>query len=458
MSHVVDGHQTPRGNDVGVGMSARLTNGLPAHTRWNFTVLGADIAFFSLGLAISSAYTVMPLFIHHLTSNNVAVALIPALRALGLYGPPLFVAGFIERRRHAMPFILRATIPERVPYLLLAVGALWLAHDHPQLLVGVFLLMIFAASFGSGLTYAAWLDMVARAVPKEWLGRFFGFWTGLGGLAGIGGAAIAAAILARVAWPLNFALCFSLTFFTFIISFVLLALGREPAREQLAPQHDAVMPPLHRARIEGRAVLGLVRNDRGLQWLLLANALAGVATMASALFAVAALKRGGLNDAQVGAESTVLFIALTAGYFLWGAIGDRFGHRTVLWCSAACAALSAAIAIPAHGFWAYAAVFVLLGLNLSASSLAGLTFIAEFGPEARRPTYVALASVAYAPFAIGAPIIGGALADSWGYVPVFVVSVVAGAAAVLTVLSRVPDPRTRVHGEATAAKSVLLNQ
>jgi hypothetical protein len=50
---------------VAVGTGADAGASYPAHTWWNFTVLGADIAFFSLGLSISSAYTMMPLFVHH---------------------------------------------------------------------------------------------------------------------------------------------------------------------------------------------------------------------------------------------------------------------------------------------------------------------------------------------------------------------------------------------------------
>src|SRR5579862_5297617 len=57
------------------------------HMRRNFVFFGGDIAFFSLGLSITSSYTILPLFVAHLTPSNVAVALIPAIRALGLYAP-----------------------------------------------------------------------------------------------------------------------------------------------------------------------------------------------------------------------------------------------------------------------------------------------------------------------------------------------------------------------------------
>lgn len=437
---------------MAAGLGARVDETQPAHMRWNFTVFGADIAFFSLGLSISSVYTVIPLFVHHLTNNNEAVALIPAVRAVGLYVPTLLVAPMVERQRHALPFILRATVLERVPYLLLALGALWLAGGNPGFLLALLLLMMFLATFGSGLTYPAWLDMIARAIPGDWLGRFFGFWTGLGGLFGIGGAAVAAALLGRFAFPLNFALCFSLTFGMFIISFVLLSLGREPPRTVRhkpvrgdTPEESAYQS----VRTELHTIWAVLRGDRGLIRLIGGNALVGIATMASALFAVAAIKRGGLSDSAVGIENTVLFIAMTGGYFLWGAIGDRFGHRSILVWGSLCAALSAGVALWAHGFWAYALVFLLLGFNLAATGLASFTLIAEFGPEARRPTYIALASVAYAPFAIGAPILGGFLADAWGYVPVFIISALAALAAMLTFQLLVPEPRHRKTETAT---------
>jgi MFS family permease len=156
---------------VAVGTGADAGASHAAHTWWNFTVLGADIAFFSLGLSISSAYTMMPLFVHHLSTDNVLVALIPAIRALGLFGPQLLVAPMVERRRHALPYILIVTTLERVPYLILGLGALWLASN-AGLLLALFFVMVFLALFGGGLTYPAWLDMIARAIPGHWLGRF----------------------------------------------------------------------------------------------------------------------------------------------------------------------------------------------------------------------------------------------------------------------------------------------
>jgi MFS family permease len=411
-------------------------------------MLGGDVALFTLGLNISSAQTILPLFVHHLSPSNEAVALIAAVRALGVYGPQLFVAPLVERLRRAKPLILAVTIFERVPFLVLAAAAIWFARSSPAVLLVLFFLMVFVHVFAGGLTYPAWLDLIARTIPVDWRGRFFGWWSGVGGIAGIGGAALAALLIARVAWPLNFALVFGLTFAAFVVSFVLLALGREPARLLPAAAASAPLTARPSLRQAGAAIarqsqgfLAVVRADAALRWLVSANAAAGVATMAGALFAVAALKQGGLSAAAVGAESTVLAIATTAGYFLWGGLGDQRGHRSVLIGSSACMAGAAALALGARGFLAYAAVFLFLGLSLSGTILAQLTFIAELAPPVRRPTYIAISSVAYAPFAVGSPIVGGWIADHWGYLPVFVVAVAAGLLAAAIYRFRVPEPR-----------------
>jgi MFS family permease len=435
----------------------------PPHWRWNFATLGGDIGFFVLGLNISSAQTILPLFVNHLSPSNEAVALISAIRALGIYGPQLLVAPLVERMRLAKPMILGATVFERVPFLVLAVTAVWLAGPHPSGLLVLFYVMIFVQQFAGGLTYPAWLDLIARTIPQDWRGRFFGWWSGMGGIAGIGGAALAALILLRVAWPLNFSLIFGLTFAAFVVSFVLLALGREPPRPlaQTSETSDRAhssrtAPGRVRGAVAGvgrqsRDLAQVVRADAGLRWLVGANAAAGVSTMGAALFAVSALKQGGLSAPQVGAESTVLVIATTLGNFLWGAWGDRHGHRSVLIGAALSMAAAAGLALGAHGFAAYAVVFLLLGSSLTATVLAQLTFITEVAPAARRPTYIALTSVVYAPFAVGAPIVGGWIADRWSYSPVFVISVAAGLVAACIYRFRVPEPRRSAKREAPSA-------
>jgi MFS family permease len=177
--------------------------------------------------------------------------------------------------------------------------------------------------------------------------------------------------------------------------------------------------------------VAILRADPTFARYLVANAISGVATMAGALFAVAAARQGGLSEGQVGVEGVVLIIAMTLGNFLWGFVGDHLGHRAALVWGSVCAGGAAALALGAHGVWWFGLAFFLLGLSVSATQLTQLTATGEFGPIGRRASYIALMSVTYAPFAVGAPLLGGWMADHWGYGVVFTLSAVFGLLAAL---------------------------
>ena len=423
------------------------------HFRWNFATMGIDITFFTLGMNISSAYVVLPLFVHHLSSDNIAAALVPAVRALGVWGTQLILAGYVEGLRRTKPILLIVTIFERLPFLVLAGAALLLAGAQPALLLALFFLLILMQTIGSGLSMTPWLDLVARAIPENWRGRFFGLSTGLGGLLGIGGAALATLILSSptIGFPDNFALCFLLTFGMVVISFVWLSLTREPRR---IPQPRAAKAERRAAGETGpRGWLGILRRDGSFRRLLIANALLGAAALATGLFAIAAKNEAHLTDAQVSIQNTVLVASSTVSYFILGVLGDRFGHRLVLEIGALAGALAGVLALFAHDPLLYGGVFLLTGISVSATLLASFSFVIEFGPPSARPTYIALSSLCYAPFSTFAPIVGGWLADRLGYGPPFILAAVLGLAAALYFRLRVPDPRMQARQRLAVASA-----
>jgi MFS family permease len=404
-------------------------------------VFGADIAFFTFGLNISSSYTILPLFVHHLTNANWLVALIPALRTIGTYGPPLLVAGLVERRTYVKPFILFMTIFERIPFFILGIAVILLAHGFDVLLLILFYLLITMQATGGGLTFPAWLDLIARAIPENLRGRFLGGWSGVGNILGVGGAALATAIIVSIPWPWNYALCFFLSFGAVAISFGLLASGREPARLSVyaAPRTEGrARQRLHRWL---RDMWTVVQTDRIFQPFLIANAINGLAGLGTGLLAVAALRQAHLSEATVSLESTIVLVATMVGNFLWGWVGDRFGHRMVLVCGALGGTVAMTLAIFAHQVVLVTLVFFTFGLGLSAVQLAQLAFVVEFGTPERRPTYIGLAFLLNTPFAALGPVLGGIIADRWGYTPVFVLATFVGACATLAYGLWVRDPK-----------------
>ena len=440
--------------------------------RWNFSLMGLDFSLFTFGLSFTSAAAVLPLFIHHLTASNLALGAIPAAQAAGGQIVPLFTARYTEGLRYKKPFILGWTVLERLPYLALAVSTPLLALSHPDVLLWTLLAMLFLGNFAGGVTFSAWLDMIARMLPADWRGRLFGLSSAFAGLLGIAGGALAATLLARESWPTAFALCFACTFGCMVVSFACLALVREPEPE---PEPDRRPEPLAHsggsARIERKprvlvseqqaAPLGrlrvLLREDPNFVRYIWANGLLVASSVAIAFYDIAAKRWFALSDAQAGLYAVLLLLATTLGNVLWGYLGDRYGHKRVVEAGALCTVLAALLAAvsrdPGWGPPAFGAVFVASGLGASALQLATLTFVTDFAPAARRPTYIGLASAARAPFAIVPPLLAGLLADRFGYGAVFLVA--AGLATVggLLILRGVRDPRMDAAGTALVGGS-----
>jgi MFS family permease len=409
----------------------------PRASRRNFTVMGLDVSFFSLALSFASVYGVLPLFVQHLSTSNLAIGAIPAVRST-LYLPPIFVAGLTERLARKQPFVLGVTVFERLPYLVLAIATPLLATTRPTTLLWLFFAMIAVTTIAGGATMPAWIDLIARMMPDDWRGRFFGLSSAFGGLLGIGGSAGAAALLSRYTWSTGIALCFACCFAFMIVSFVFLALGREPVPE------TPVVTASHRQTGAWRRLPALVRQDRNLRWYLVAIAFVTSASAAAPFYIVEAKHRLGLSDAAASLYAVVLLAASTAGSVLWGYVGDRLGHKRVVLGGALCAGLAAALALALRQPVGFGFVFLLVGLSTSGFQLSSLTFIVDLAPIDQRPTYVGLAMFTQTPFAAIAPLLIALVADEGGYGAVFALTAALALAALLLVWLAVHDPRKGV--------------
>ena len=109
------------------GASDRAEAFARRHVRHNVLALGADFALFFVGLSFAAQSTILPAFAAHLGAPNVIIGAIPALMATGWLLPPLFAAGHTETLARKLPFVLRYTICERLPFLGLAAAAFFLA-------------------------------------------------------------------------------------------------------------------------------------------------------------------------------------------------------------------------------------------------------------------------------------------------------------------------------------------
>jgi MFS family permease len=400
--------------------------------RRNVTALGVDYALFLVGLSFASQSTILPAFASHLGASNLVIGAIPALMTLGWFLPCLPAAHHTRVLTRKLPFVLRYTAAERVPFLVLALLAFTTAQAAPGLTLALMLGMLLVITTTGGILMPAWMDVVARTIPVQLRGRFFGAWSSVAGAAGFAGSFATAYVLGALAEPASYGVCFLAAAACMGLSWIALALVREPAA---AAAPEPLPLPGFLA-----LVLGILREDTNLVRFLVARCCMGVAAMSSGFFTVYALR--GLEAAawQVGIFTSALLLGQIVGNGALGWLADRAGGRAVLLVGTV-AMLGANTAALVTSLDLYGATFLLAGIFQASISVSAGNMLLDFAPRAEeRPTYVGIGNTALAPVFFATPLVAGVVADAVGLRIVFALALV-GALLTIALLLRVREPR-----------------
>lgn len=423
-------------------MSA-LEQAIRKHLKHNLLVNLLDGGFFGLGWGFGSLGTIVPLFVARMTDSALLIGLIPAIHGVAWQLPQLFMANTVARKRVYKPMVMWLTLHERLPYLGLALVGIFLAAlGKPLALVLTFALLLWQG-LGAGFTANPWQSMVAKIIPSEWRGTFFGMQAGLANVLMSGAAIAAGYILETVSDRWDFALCFLLTLVGMGLSFLFLGLTREPVDEEKAIPERQPLP--------WREWLDILRRDRNFSAFLLVRFLSSFATMGSAFYIVYGLRRFEMSEVTAGFLTAALTITQTIANAGMGWLGDRFGHRTMLIAGSLAVTIGSLLAWGAPTLaWLYP-VFILTGLANVAYWTIGMAITTEFGTEETRPTYIGLSNTLVAPATILAPLLGGWLVDAVSFQATFMASAIGGAVIAVMLFLLVRDPRPRRKTDAPPA-------
>ena len=105
------------------------------------------------------------------------------------------------------------------------------------------------------------------------------------------------------------------------------------------------------------------------------------------------------------------------------------------------ASIAPIVAITANSFFIYCGVFVFMGFSYSARMVSSFNILFEFAPIDEKATYISLTNTLTAPFSGLSPILGGLLADLFGYKFIFTLSPGIGLVALSMLTFWVKEPR-----------------
>ncbi len=416
------------------------------HLRYNVTVNLLDGGFFGVAIGFASFSTILPLFVTSMTSSATLIGLVPAIHSTGWLLPQLFMAGYTSRLRRYKRTVLLTTIHERVPFLGFALVALLLPKIGLQAGLVITFVLLTWQGLGGGFTANSWTSMISKIMPPESRGTFFGIQGAVANLC-ISVAAIGAGyILNGLDSPYDFMSLFLIACLFFTLSWLSLALTREPADYEKVIEENP--PPFWHGAGQ------ILKRDKNFNWFLSARLLSQFATMGFSFYIVYALRRFQMDAVTAGYFTATLTIAQTIANAGMGWMGDRVGHRLMLIVGAVAAILSSLLAWLAPALVWFFPIFALAGFANVAIWTNGMTMSVDFSGESERPFYIGLTQTLTAPATILAPLVGGWIADKQGFVSTFAWSTILSVVVLGILIFLVKEPRKAgrfthpaLHGE-----------
>jgi len=414
------------------------------HTWRNFWLNVADGGVYTIGMALVPAETVLPGFVSECASRipwlagykNTLVGLLALIIAACFMMPQqLWAAKLCEGRLHLKKLLIVVAVLERLPWFFMGMMAALVAGARPLVALGLFFVIMFSYHFILGIVSPIWQEVVAKVTPLQKRGILFGVRESLGGACGFLTLLAVNSIVAKIEFPNSYTVLFFGAFILVLISAVPLFFLKEApytTERRERPMRDYL-----------KDVRDILRTDKAFQKYFYCRAVLSLAGVACApLFAVRAIE-------VLGAEATlslmvrmtiVIILARTVISVFIGQMGDWFGYRVIMVLAALAAGFSIIAALVASSQLGFYAAYTLSTFSALAFWLGHSNYILELAPLEKRPSYISLDNMAGLPF-VAAPIIGGILADRFGYsLPFILGAVLAIAAAALFFIIAV-EPR-----------------
>lgn len=392
------------------------------------------VTFYLLANSFRAEHTILPLFISKLTDSTLAIGVLSSIVSTGALIPQLFTANWVQRT--PIKKFISVNVGffiERLPLVCLVIAAGLAAWSKT---VALYFGMVCITWYvvGSGISMVAWQDMIAKIIPTQTRGRFMGttFFVGTG--AGVIGSIAASRILDNFSFPTNFVLTFSLAALFIIISWVFLAITKEPPDPPRNISSTKV--------IDWAQVKEIINTDINYRRYIISAAINSLGSMAVGFLAVFTIDRWQVSNSQVGLYNTFLLVGAAFGNLLYGWMADRVGNKFSLEINSLISAASMTFAILAKSPTVFYLVFALRGIYTAGSFLSGMNITFEFSKPEVRPTYIGLSNTMIGIVAGLAPILGGLLASWLDYTWMFGIAAALSLFGYLTLRYWVVEPRS----------------
>jgi MFS family permease len=402
----------------------------------NFRLGVGNGVLYNLGSYFAGKSTIVPTFLAQLTTSSALIGVVSQFESIGWYLPQLIVSTWVVHRSQKMPLYHVSLWVRAIAFF--AIAVLVLLNPPPSVLLLLFVLGYGTFHFGAGIGGVVFLELVAKTVPPQSRGRFFGLRISIGSiLTATVGATIVTALLKSFGWPTNYGLTFLVGACIATTGLVLMSVMREPHTAGL-PEARSFREQFDRARV-------ILRTDLRFRTYVKTRLIMATWTIGVPFLVLFAQSHLGFHTSDVGYFIAAECIGTIIGNFFWERLADRVSTKACL-RGAAYVSIVLPIVILLYTVFPlpkllYPIVFGLSAAVDAGTSIGGLSYLIEISPEHDRATYIGLFNSSLA-FPCLLTAVAGLLLDIAGYQLVYAIVLALGIASLFAV-SKLTEMRHR---------------
>ena len=395
------------------------------HFKRNFALGVINGGLFVFAEALMSIDTVLTWFVQQLGGSNFLIGLVGPMRDAGWFLPQLFISHRLQREPLEMPLYRRAAAVRSIAWLVWTIATFVLAANYSALLL-VFFVAYAVNALASGFAGLPFMDIVAKTIPYDRRGSFFGGRLFAGGVLGLAASVIVALVLSvqnPQPFPTNVGTLFVLSWFAAVSGLAAFALIKEPPGDA---RDDGATFTAHMQR-----AARLPRQNQNLRYLLIARVVILLSYVAAPFYSIYSINVLGAPVSIIGVYMGVRMIVSLLINPIWSRLSDRRGNRIVMRLAVAVGVIMLAWVVFMPGVartlnvssdviaYVLVPVFALMGAYETGVGIGAVNLTLEVAPPNDRAIYIGLTNtvlgIAYLSTAVS-----GLIVDLLGYEGVFV--------------------------------------
>jgi MFS family permease len=404
----------------------------------NFPYGIAQGVLFFAGMGFYHYSTIFTNYIYDISNSDWIVGFMLSAMSIGFNLSQIFGSALVEHLREKKPALLFFGLGFRLSWLLIGIAAVTLpARAALFASIGLF----FLGQLFNGIYILIFFDMMAKVIPQEKRGPYFGLRNSISLFAQAGCSFLAGTLVNRFSYaggdtymvPLGYALCFFLAFAAHMLDLSALRMLKEEPSPVVGKKTSVWK------KIAG--IPAFLRADKNYALYCVIRSFLQTGFMIAPFFIGYARQQLNFTGTTLGTFTSVNLLSWSLGMYLWGRISTRLGFKRIMEISTLMLAAAYFLSPFIRSYYLFFIFFMVSGFIAGGQMLSFDNLLMEFGRPDNRPTYIAVSTLISGIAGASVPVLAGFLAESYSYVTLFYVFGAVMLVAALLMNRKVMDPR-----------------